>query len=734
MAKVSDVQFANETHQLLVSISRHLYITGDGVLKYQDKRMEVDLGNYRSSRREHLVYYILNDLFSGNFIFGVATTKKMLPLLDFLHYAWKKDKAEAHFWGLPQKLSVPRRLSSPALLDGLQKLGVEPFHPSSGFTSGIHAVKSLEDSICYFVLRLSSLHFGDTIQRCKNLLYNYILKGHNRENRTVIWRSSLIPGEPREVPDYARFKTLFPPADKDKPALPLHNPGAADSSIETKWPLPDFLACPLEGIEFSREKLDQADELLYAAYDARYSDQMLQKTYKALRCSPYCTDAYSLLAAKSEHFDEKIALYRRAVRAGELSLGELFFKRNEGHFWGVIESRPYMRALHGLADTLWEQGYREETLEIFQKMLRLNHSDNQGIRYLLGFRLLDENSYGEVEKLFRDHGEESCFMLYSLALSRFCSGIGDADGVLRRALQANKHVPAYLLDEEEVPYRQPDSYSHGSKEEAVIYAAETAAAWREADGALEWLQRIVSGFPGEKVNPGKADPCILQVLQDFLAEQAARLGEQTLDKYEMAIELLKTCLDSYGHQYLDDTEKRALDRYLETDGDERASFCRFFGPAKIPDIIVEFLGYFMVRKVICDRDQLRTTGTALKRLAGWLAGEGYIKPDVAEDMIATATQGSRELPDADELSDALYDFVNSSPPVEGDEEIEDLFEVVKVEPGRLYLQAGSEEPAAVDVPRRISELCRVGWMFYLLLVKTKKGWHIIETSRAYPQL
>ena len=186
-----------------------------------------------------------------------------------------------------------------------------------------------EDNICYFVLRLSSLHFGDTIQRCKNLLYNYILKGHNRENRTVIWRSSLIPGEPREVPDYARFKTLFPPADKDKPALPLHNPGAADSSIETKWPLPDFLACPLEGIEFSREKLDQADELLYAAYDARYSDQMLQKTYKALRCSPYCTDAYSLLAAKSEHFDEKIALYRRAVRAGELSLGELFFKETK---------------------------------------------------------------------------------------------------------------------------------------------------------------------------------------------------------------------------------------------------------------------------------------------------------------------------------------------------------------------------------------------------------------------
>ncbi|MGI6615481.1 MAG: hypothetical protein ACOX30_05625 [Dethiobacteria bacterium] len=734
MVRVSDVQFANETHQLLVSISRNLYITGDGVLKYQEKRMDVDTTNYHRSKREHLVYYALNDLFSGNFIFAVATTKKMLPLLDFLHYAWKKDKEEAHFWGLPLKLSVPRRLSFPALLDGLQKLGVEPFHPSSGFTSGIHIIKSLEDNLCYFILGRSSLHSFDAVQQYKNLIYEYILKGHERENRAVSWRNNLPPGGLRKVPGYDRFKEFFPLSEKENSALPLHNPGAADSSIKIEPHRFDFLGSPLEHIKFSQEKLDQAEELLYAAYDAQYRDLKLHRAYKALRCSPYCADAYNLLAGESNYLDEKLALYRRAVRAGELSLGELFFKRNEGHFWGVIESRPYMRALDGLADTLWKQGSHEETLEIYQKMLRLNHNDNQGIRYLLGFRLLDEKRYGEVEKLFRDHGEESCFMLYSLALSRFCSGISDADGVLRRALQANKHVPAYLLGEEEVPYHQPDSYSHGNKEEAVIYVAETAAAWREANGALEWLQRIVSGSAGEKANPGKADPCISRVLQDFLAKQAARLGKQTLDKYEMAIEMLETCLDSYGHQHLGDVDKRALDRYLETDGDEKASFCRFFGPAKIPDIIVEFLGYFMVRKVICDRDQLRTTGTALKRLAGWLAGEGYIKPDVAEDMIATATQGSRELPDADELSDALYDFVNSSPPVEGDEEIEDLFEVVKVEPGRLYLQAGSEEPVAVDVPRRISELCRVGWMFYLLLVKTKKGWHIIETSRAYPQL
>lgn len=733
MAKVSDVQFANETHQLLVSISRHFYIAGDGALKYQEKRMEVDLGNYRSSRREHLVYYALSDLFSGNFIFAVATTRKMLSLLDFLHYAWKKEKEEDHLWGLPQRLSVPKRIASPELFAGLAKLAVEPFYPSSGFTSGIHIIKSLEDNLCYFILNRSSLHFFGTIQRYKNLLYSHILEGYNRENRIVTWHSSLPEG-PRRVPDYERFISFFPPGEQDKPALPLYNPGAADSSIEVQSQGLDFLDSPLENIKFSREKLDQAEELLYAAYDALYRDQLLYRAYQALRRSPYCADGYNLLADESSYCDEQIALYRRGVRAGELSLGELFFKRNKGHFWGVIESRPYMRALHGLADTLWEQGHCEEALEIYQRMLQLNHSDNQGIRYQLGFRLLDKKRYGEVEKLCRNHREESCFMLYNLALSRFCSGAGDAGGVLRRALQANEHVPAYLLGEDKVPYRLPDHYSHGGKDEAAIYAGETIAAWREAEGALEWLQQSVSGTAGEKVNPGKADPCISRVLQDFLEEQAARLGKQTLGRYEMAIELLEACLNSYGHQHLDDAAKRALDSYLEMEEDEEASLCRFFGPEKIPDMVDEFLGYFMVRKVICGRDQLRTTGTALKRLAGWLADEGHIGPDEAEEMAAVAAQGSRDLPAADELSDLLYDYVNSSPPVTGEKEMEEFFEVVKVEPGKLHLQGGAEGTVVIDVPRKISALCKRGWMFYLLLVKTEKGWRIAKTGPVYPQL
>lgn len=725
--------FANEIQQLLVTVSRHLYVSKSGVLRYQEKPVEVDTTNFHRSRKDHLLYYVLRDLFSGNFIFAVTTTKELLPLIDFLYFGWKKDKEEGHFWGLPLRLSLPKRISSPELIAGLQRLEVEPFHPSSGFTSGIRIIKSLEDNLYHFALRRSAIHSLDTVQRRKNHIYRYMLEGSSdSENRIDLWRSNLLPGPPREVPEYHRFRALFPTPEVDQPALPLLG-SPAEGHAATVIPRQlDFLDSPIESSKFSPGKLLQAGKLLYAAYDARYRNEGLHAVYKALHCSPYCTEAYNLMAHESSYRDEKMALYRRAVQAGELSLGELFFRRNEGSFWSHPETRPYMRALHGLADTLWEMGDREETLKIYQEMLRLNHNDNQGIRYQLGFRLLDEERYDEMERLYQAFKEETCFMLYNLVLSRFCSKAVNAVTILRRALEANKHVPAYLLGEEQVPYRQPDHYSHGSKEEAAIYASETAAAWRKAAGALNWLQKNRPGF--RETKPVKtAEPNIVSVLQDFLKEQAARLGKATFRKYELAIEMLQAYLNRYASEDLDSNELEMLERYHKENGigDYIYPFCCLFGPEKIPHRADDFLTYFMPHKVGCGKDQLRTTGTTLKRLAGWLAGRGYISDNDAAEMADAAARAYREVPAADEFSQALHDFVENSPPVQGDEEMEDLFIVVKIEPGKLHLQAVGKEPVVIAVPPKISSLCRKEWMLRLLLIKTKQGWRIARAGRVY---
>jgi hypothetical protein len=58
---------------------------------------------------------------------------------------------------------------------------------------------------------------------------------------------------------------------------------------------------------------------------------------------------------------------------------------------------------------------------------------------------------------------------------------------LREALQANRHVPAYLIGEAELPDATPSSYALGSVEEAEICAEELMDAWEDTPGALRWL-------------------------------------------------------------------------------------------------------------------------------------------------------------------------------------------------------------------------------------------------------
>ncbi|MEM5818338.1 MAG: hypothetical protein AAGU16_10815, partial [Desulfitobacterium hafniense] len=80
-------EYSNQLHQLLVSVSQHLYFDKDGYVTYQKKPLGVNIKSCHKSRKEHLVYYVLRDHFSGTFTFQIATTKRLIPLTDFLHYA-----------------------------------------------------------------------------------------------------------------------------------------------------------------------------------------------------------------------------------------------------------------------------------------------------------------------------------------------------------------------------------------------------------------------------------------------------------------------------------------------------------------------------------------------------------------------------------------------------------------------------------------------------------------------
>src|SRR5260370_6591333 len=128
--------------------------------------------------------------------------------------------------------------------------------------------------------------------------------------------------------------------------------------------------------------LEEAQELIYQALETS-GKRREQLARRALSISADCADAYVLLAEATSDPQQARQLYEQGVQAGERALGEEVFSEGVGQFWGVIETRPYMRARQGLAHVAWHLGEREAAVAHAQDMLRLNPGDNPGLPYPL---------------------------------------------------------------------------------------------------------------------------------------------------------------------------------------------------------------------------------------------------------------------------------------------------------------------------------------------------------------
>ena len=141
----------NENHQLLVSVSKHLYVLKSGAVTYQKKPMDVNLKNYRRTGREHILHYIVRDEASGMMYAELHSGCAAAPVMDFLCRAWRK-KYNFYFEGLPQELCVPETIYTGELGGALSGLGIRAMKPESGFRAGVRSVRSWEEALTWFAL------------------------------------------------------------------------------------------------------------------------------------------------------------------------------------------------------------------------------------------------------------------------------------------------------------------------------------------------------------------------------------------------------------------------------------------------------------------------------------------------------------------------------------------------------------------------------------------------------
>jgi tetratricopeptide (TPR) repeat protein len=237
-------------------------------------------------------------------------------------------------------------------------------------------------------------------------------------------------------------------------------------------------------------RLKKAQDLIYDAWESS-GKRRVELARRALEISRDCADAYALLAEETARsLEEGKQLYEMGVKAGERALGPKAFKEDVGYFWGILETRPYMRARAGLAQSLWLLGEREQAIEHYREMLRLNPGDNQGILYILANCLLEEGLDEALGKLLNEYqGEVAAGWLYPHALWIFRreGASAKANASLKKALKRNRFVPPYLLGARRLPKHLPEYIGLGDESEAVAYAAEAIKGWQKTPGALEWL-------------------------------------------------------------------------------------------------------------------------------------------------------------------------------------------------------------------------------------------------------
>ena len=168
----------------------------------------------------------------------------------------------------------------------------------------------------------------------------------------------------------------------------------------------------------ANDQTKRAQELMYEAWDRTHPRDRVALAHKALTISPLCADAYVLLAEEqAKSAEEALEYYRKGVEAAEQVLGPKGFKEYAGHFWGFLETRPYMRARAALAAILNALGNVDAAIGNYRDMLRLNPNDNQGVRYELASCLMKSGDTEALKELLKEYDEDgSALWLYTQAL------------------------------------------------------------------------------------------------------------------------------------------------------------------------------------------------------------------------------------------------------------------------------------------------------------------------------
>ena len=244
---------------------------------------------------------------------------------------------------------------------------------------------------------------------------------------------------------------------------------------------------PIDDVEYSLDTAsDRAAAKCQEAVES-FGRRRIQLARQALMEDPNHVESLVLLAESTRMPERRIEAFQRAVDAGRQELGSML-EDDIGHFWGIAKTRPFMRACHGLADSLHVAGQSSDAIVQYQEILRLNPEDNQGVRYEAIPLMIAHNREPDAIELLARYREESSLWYYMKSLVEFRThgpASRKSQQAMRAAFNLNEHVVKEL--QSDGPPYNPSTYSMGSVEEAITCIEELDEAWAETEGYIDFM-------------------------------------------------------------------------------------------------------------------------------------------------------------------------------------------------------------------------------------------------------
>lgn len=182
------------------------------------------------------------------------------------------------------------------------------------------------------------------------------------------------------------------------------------------------------------------------------------------------------------------------------------FEREKGMFWGVIETRPYMRVRREYLASLIECGMMQLAIEECQQLLELCEGDNLGVRYTLMhlYAYVEDELHALALHRKYDAYEETQMLLPLSVLYYKLHQLDKAEDHLRRLASVNKDTKKFLRimingePDALIDHLEPYGYRPFTIEELIEDLVGNAFLFSAVPHFFAWASKCLSKRTGSK--------------------------------------------------------------------------------------------------------------------------------------------------------------------------------------------------------------------------------------------